>query len=586
MTIIASSYIREQIKVRAEIIICLLVSLLSIVVALYLWGARSLHITNPIYYYSDAIVHLAMIQNLMEGPWVYASDRLGTPFGSVMYDYPIPDSGTLLALKILSQISHSAGLAYNIYYFAGFSLDAVAAYMVLRQFGVGRPLSFSGGFIFSILPFHFMRIAHLFYTWYFSVPIFTWYSLRAYRGSLDFFNGESSKTQIIDGISLLLLSCFGVYYSVFGSLAILAATLVRYLESRSISAVRGGMIAASILFAGIVINVSPTLVYRYIHGVDREVAARSAAESELYGLKITQLLLPHPGHRFKRFDNLTQQYDASFPLVNENDTSSLGLIGGFGFIALLVLLGINTNRRGEILSVLALLTLAFILVSTIGGFSSLFALLVSPMIRAWNRASVFVAFFSLSAAMLILQSAFARANRIQAALIAAALCCIALWDQTITPPPSTLRGLQNTYESDRDFVKQIEQILPSGSSIYQLPYAAFPEVPPINNLAAYDQLAGYLNSTSLRWSFGGMKGREGDLFFRQLSVEPLAQQVGVVREKGFSGIWIDRRGYVDHGKAVESELTRVLGKPPALISPNGNQSFFTLRGTQSDLSVR
>lgn len=73
-----------------------------------------------------------------------------------------------------------------------------------------------------------------------------------------------------------------------------------------------------------------------------------------------------------------------------------------------------------------------------------------------------------------------------------------------------------------------------------------------------------------------MKGRAADLFFRALAEAPLERQIEVARRIGFSGIYIDRRGYADGGAAIEAELTRLLGGPPDLISDNKQQIFYEL----------
>jgi len=112
--------------------------------------------------------------------------------------------------------------------------------------------------------------------------------------------------------------------------------------------------------------------------------------------------------------------------------------------------------------------------------------------------------------------------------------------------------------------------------VYQIPYIPYPEGLIVNQMGSYDQAAGYVNSTSLRWSYGSMKGRKDDLILRQLSEQSLETQVRAAQEMGFSGIWVDRRGYADHGATIEAKLQGILGEPPTLISPTENQSFFVL----------
>ncbi|WP_321927961.1 sugar translocase [Paraburkholderia guartelaensis] len=559
-------------KIKVDIAIGAALALLSTLLGWHFIGGRAIHLGSPLDYSGDGLFLLASIQHMIEGGWVYVSSRLGAPFGSVLYDYPVPDSGTLLVLKIAGKAFHSAGIAYNLYYLVGFALDAIASYAVLRYLGVRRALAFAGAFAYTMLPFHFMRIGHLFYTWYFGAPIFTWYAFRVYRGDLRF----SGRRGLLDTIALLVLTTFGVYYAFFGAMAIAAATLVRVLKDGTIASARTGIVACTLLLAGVVANVIPTLAYEHSHGINNEVAARIPSESETYGMKVAQLLLPWPGHRAAPLARLTAKYNQTFPLVNENQTASLGLLGSVGFIGLLVIL--LGPRRGETLPLLAALTLVFVLFCSIGGLSSIFAMLISAKIRAWNRASVFVAFFAIASAVILLQRATQSWKRPGSlAALSVALCAFVVWDQTPATPVVPFEQSHANYENDKSFGAAVERVLPVGSTVYQLPYMAFPEVPPLNDLAAYDQFAGYLNTTALRWSYGGMKGREGDLFFRQLATQPVAQQVAAIREKGFSAVWVDRRGYADRGKQLEADLAKELGHGPALISQNGNQVLFIIQ---------
>ena len=64
------------------------------------------------------------------------------------------------------------------------------------------------------------------------------------------------------------------------------------------------------------------------------------------------------------------------------------------------------------------------------------------------------------------------------------------------------------YSNEDEFVKHIESAVPPGSMIFQLPQVEFPEGSPSHLMRGYDHLEAYLQSKTLRWSFGAMKGRE------------------------------------------------------------------------------
>ncbi|WP_063625095.1 DUF7024 domain-containing protein [Paraburkholderia mimosarum] len=561
-------------------------ALVSLVVGWWMVGGRHFDLDVPLIYSGDVLLILSWIKRAMENPWIFHSTLMGAPFGGSLYDYPIPDSGSILALKIFGIFSGSATRAYNIYFLAGFPINAIAAYFVLRRFSISQAFSFAGGFVFTILPFHFLRYPHLFYTWYFAAPIFTWFSYRIYVGDLTFADKRRHPAKrVFDVVTLAVLSCFGVYYSFFGVIALLTAGMVRYARTRTIASTYACLIATAIVSGGIAVNLVPNAIYRVEHGANQEAADRSPVETEIFGLKIAQLLLPRPEHRLRPFAKLNSKYSSTFPLVNENGTSSLGLIGSAGFIALFIFLIAprQSNEGGrDRLNALAVLTFSLTLFCTVGGFSSLFSLLISPMMRAGNRVSVFLAFTSIAATLLLIEQRLFcgrfRNNLTRSATVTSVvICAFAVWDQTTSASTDYLNATQAEFHSDAQFVEKIERIVPPGSTIYQLPYAGFPETPPINALQPYDLARGYLHSSSLAWSYGAMKGRPGDFFFRALAREPLERQIEVARRAGFSGLYLDRRGYADNGTAEVSELTHFLGTPPAAISENGRLVFFDLR---------
>ena len=73
-----------------------------------------------------------------------------------------------------------------------------------------------------------------------------------------------------------------------------------------------------------------------------------------------------------------------------------------------------------------------------------------------------------------------------------------------------------------------------------------------------------------------MRAREGDLFYRALSKETAAKQLDVIEKLGFSGIYIDRRGYADRGAAVIADFSRLLGAAPILERADGEVAFFQI----------
>jgi phosphoglycerol transferase len=539
-------------------------------------------LSAPYAYGGDLLFHSWLIQRVIEG-WPFENPRSGYPFGSSLLDYPGSDIGNHLLLKLLGYLGGDFQSALNLYFLLGFAITFVAAYLVLRALGLSVRLSLAGGVIFDLLPFHFMRLPHLFLTWYFVAPIFF------YLGFVCFSSGSKEewlggrKRLVFPILGLLIAASFGVYYSLFGVIVLVVAGLAGAVAYRTGRPLVLSGIYASAVAVGVLLNVAPNVLYQQVNGPNPEVAHSQPNASEIYGLKLVQLVMPRQGHRSKSLAALTNYYSQTFPLVNENATSALGVIGAAGLLSLMAVIAVRlAGREVEVrISLLALIVLVLFMFGSIGGLGTLFSLFVSPAIRGWNRISVFIGFGAITGLLMFIQMGIKRyTSPANAALtelaVAAALVVLAFFDQMTPPDPTFSTSVKTVFNRDHAFVENIEAQLPPGAAIYQLPYVGFPETVPPYQLGHYDLLTGFIQSKTLRWSHGGMKGRPGDLFFRSLSQEPIARQLEVVRRLGFSGIYIDRRGYEDQGLQIVTQLTAELGYGPSLGREDGQVAFFRL----------
>jgi phosphoglycerol transferase len=578
---------------RTDILVWLPLScLIFFVASLVISGWPSglvINIEYPFVYTGDGIGVLYTIKKVLEG-WYFSSMRSGYPFGADFFDYPMSDSGSLLIIKILGRLFGSHVAALNIYFLLGFSVTFAFGYAVLRAFRLCRSFAAAGAVAFVFLPFHFFRLAQLFYTWYFVVPLFLYFGHRLFSGATLLTNEYRLWLSALAYFTVFgVLASFGAYYALFGVIVLLVSALAGTLAKRDNKIFLRGAIASIAVATGIVANAAPNLIHTIEYGSNPEVAQRTLAESEIYGLKLTQLLLPHSRHRSAKLRKVTQEYERHFPF-NENRASSLGVVGSVGVLLsfaslLFTLAGRRVDKR---VVFLGLIFLALFLVATIGGLSAIFALLVSPMIRGWNRISVFIGFTAIATFFILLESFLEKyfSNRCSSLTVlpcAVLISLFAIWDQTDPIYSPRTDAFRRQFLADREFVRKVESALPIGAAVYQLPYMAFPENGPLHHLNDYSLAIGFIHSESLRWSYAGMRGREGDYFYRHLTLEPIQRQVEVIRNLGFSGIYIDRKGYPDSGEAVERELQRLLGEGPTFVHLGNTLAFYKMTSTKPAL---
>jgi phosphoglycerol transferase len=104
----------------------------------------------------------------------------------------------------------------------------------------------------------------------------------------------------------------------------------------------------------------------------------------------------------------------------------------------------------------------------------------------------------------------------------------------------------------------------------------------------YSHLACHVYTRTLRWSYGTNRNRRWDEWHRYVAGLPAPEMVRALCLAGFSGVYVDRRGFVDDGESVVAELRALLGREVVSSGP-GEQLLFSLntatealRATTSD----
>ena len=159
-------------------------------------------------------------------------------------------------------------------------------------------------------------------------------------------------------------------------------------------------------------TLAPTLAYRFEHGANEQVRTRGVNESEIFALKLTQLVLPIEGHRVGALASRSTRYSETAPFGLLGRPVHLGLVAAIGFAWLLLVAVASVAasgrwRPGAPYRDAAVANLLAFLIGTVGGISALIAATVTPQFRAWNRISIFISFFALFAVAIAL-TAFGR----------------------------------------------------------------------------------------------------------------------------------------------------------------------------------
>lgn len=536
---------------------------------------------------SDALLHATFIKTLIESGWVFDNPRLGAPFGTSFLDFPGADGVLVLFLKFFSIFTSDPSVVLNLFYVSGFPLVFAAAYWVFRRVGVGTVWATVGALIYTCIPYHFLRgSTHLYLSNYFVVPLLVWAALRIYPGEQASAaqGAHASRWDWQDSVVLIFGGSAGVYYAFFGIFLLLTAGLMGAMQERSFRTLQRAVLAAAVVIGSVFVNLSPYIAYRISEGANPEIGKRVVIETEIYGLKAAQMLLPVQGHQVPEMAEFTAQYQRAFP-VTEASSSALGVVTSAGFSLLVVFALLGRWEGDPRVALLARMNLALFCFAAVGGFAIMFAMLVTPQFRGINRASIVIAFMSLLGLFIWLQQAWKDRKGLAALwwakyALAAAVAALALYDQIpvgVRPENPPLDG-QGRLRPDATavFVRDMEALLPAGAMVYVMPYLPFPEQAPAFEEGYNALLRPYYYSRHTRWSYGAMRGRTADRWLKAVEALPLPERVAALQKSGFSGIYVERKGFRDHGAALEAGLRALVPDAP-LESADRERVFYRLR---------
>jgi len=579
------------------------VAALSLVVAVWVLRLREADPHVPFSYGGDALFYDMEVETVAQGHSIFKLPRLGAPGILRTYDFPLQfECLHLLILKAMSAFSGDWALLINAYFILGFPMIALSALAVMRRFSVSPAAAATASVLYCFLPSRLLKgQGHLFLDTFFQVPLAVLIALWASGDAPPLVRKEKKRwcwfelgrpRSVAALVICAVVATSGVYYAFFSTWLILVAGIHGSRKQRSSRNIVAALAMIGVIWAVVAVEAAPTLAYQIRHGANPAVVQRAPGEAEFHGLRIAQLLLPIEGHRLGILRRLKERYNRTAPLPGESSLTSLGIVGAVAFVALLgaQLVPRRTVPANEPGSALATLNLAAVLLGTIGGFGSLFALLVSPAVRTYCRINVFIAFISLFAFALASDRVLPLLRSRFRLLVLPVVLAVGLTDQASLLAVPSYQQARSEYASDGAFVRRVEGAVPPQAMIFQLPYQPFPEATPVGRMGSYDPLRPYLHSRTLRWSFGTIRGREGDDWISAISQEPPAALVETVSAAGFAGILVDRYGYSDGGAEIEAGLRARLGAEPISDSGIGpsppHLTFWSLAGYEAAATAR
>jgi len=536
-------------------------------------------LTVPTLYVGDALLILPMVQAQHEGGTHWVAECLGAPGRQELYDFPVIDHWHFAAIALIDRVAGHPVVAMNLYYFLTYPLAAVCAMFAGRCLGLSLPAAGCLGLLYAFLPYHQIRgFAHYFLSAYYLLPLALVVVVNVALGRLRWRRAGWPV------LAMAATSSAGAYYAFFVCALLAVAGLYGAALRRSVKPLAWGAFLVGVTFAGGVANHAPSFLAAREGGRNSVPVERLPEEAELYGLKLTYLVLPISGHRVTELARWRAAHDSPLrPVKGEAIFGTLGFVGVAGLVIAAAAL-FHPRPRRRVARAVAALTIAALLIGTVGGVGAVFNDLVTASIRAQARLSVVIAFFAFWLALAALDRGVARRRFVRWPLFAG-LATLGLLD--LTPSDwgrysriDAREQLERQYEADGTFFRGVESRL-GGGVVFQLPFNDYPEGTRQQGtpMGGNDHARAYLHTARTRWSFGAMKGHEADRWQREVAAAETPEMLRRLVLRGFDGLCVDWRPYSAAdaqalARSVQAEL-RVGG--PALAHEAGELAFYDLR---------
>ncbi len=550
-----------KLKLRSDLLAGITGMLLCTFLALYLINGEifTLNLDLPFIFHGDGLSHQVIATRLSEGWWTN-NIRQGFPFGSNHFGYPISENAILLFLKVLLTLGISATTSINLLLLIGFPLTFLAAFFVLQSFKINRALSFVGGMLYSFTTYHVYHFEHFMYASYFIVPIYFWVSFQLIVSEK---RSKCLNNRFFVFCLLVALSGFATYYVIFGGILMSFSMFFFVKRERVVIQIKDSLFMLFSTFMGLVVNFSPSIWFYVFHRSDdfSSPIVRSRTDADVFSFRIAQLILPNQDHIIPSIRDAVRTFNTSIPWGIHTHSSSVGLYASLGLIISFFVLfrSVDQSKTSYEQFYLARMSWLLVLVGTIGGLGSILSYIGFEQIRNWQRISIFITFSCIAVSCYVIQFLTRNLSKVLQVSVCALLLLLGVLDQVGGSVPFTKATDTEEFILSKKFLRDIENVMPNASAIYNLPYVEYPETIAPGTMQTYHHSLGLIGSKSLKWSYGTMKGSPGDDFWRSLSNEDITTQVRVVSRLGFAGIYVDLRGYEGGGSQIVTELMEAGG---------------------------
>lgn len=510
--------------------------------------------------------------------------QFGYPLGMDLNLFPTLDITQNTFAAAVSSLTGNPFIGINLLLALSFPLVAALAYISIRLTGLRGPLAIALAVAFSIIPYHFGRgLGHTYLaTLYAAVTGVILAQLIGQGRIQDLLLAGPRSHRIANAgflaILVLITAWSGVYYAAFGLLLMAAAVLYRVAQRDTPRQLVWSLIPPVATTILALFGALPAVLAARDDRPFAVLFERTPFESVIFAGNLAMAALPAPISRMPflaEYNTRVNEAIGPAPVFENVSNTNFGTwITFIGLITIAIALFTKHRKRLGFLAVLGATSVLFFIP---WGANYIFAVLVTPQIRAWNRLLPILLLMILLAAATVL-ARLPRMRRTPTALALAALIIGISAIEVAWPFRNAYaQGSQANGEVTTaaiDYTTLINEAIPQDCGILQLPHQVYPEHGSIREMNDYEHFWTSLVDETKSWSYGAVKNTQAGAWLQALPEVPNIRQIDLLNRAGFCGIHLDTRAFVTPAvERISADLTERYG-PPAVRGYDGDWLFW------------
>lgn len=470
-------------------------------------------------YFGDANYIYLLVNNIAETGFHYYNPKLGHPFESQLFQFPIFDNLLFSFFRFFYFFTKNEIVSINLIIIFVFYLNAIFMFFISRKLNIDLFVSIILGITFALLPFQLTRMhnGHMVLIFTFLEPVFFYILLKIV------FDPNSIKKRFIL-VSSFFFSLTNVYYVFFKIFFSLLSLCYCFVQNKKLELKKNLVLTGSIILFFLVVNID--LLYKNKLDPNPNITNRAAWEQPLNALKISDLIVPLNEKiksqkilKYNDYYNRNRTYGPNYHGGSGRDSylGSFYTIIGF-FLCSMYFFIFRLNEReylkkfyDEKLNFLSLILVLSLLFFLPFSFGYIFNLIVTASIR--DQARVFIEIFIISSfffGLLFNKIKNLRLIKYSFSFFAIVFVFLLLF-QSKRDFKEPVTFPENSHEFKRfQNIKAniIEKNFSKGSKFLFLPFTHMPEGSHVAGMSPYEQITYFLHYDEYIWSTGIFRGHK------------------------------------------------------------------------------